>query len=71
MPVYDQRAVPLMEQFKAVNEAEGVAIKNLLTYMQSGGKDNKKLMELTDAMTSAHERKMQIYQEMQKFRIDR
>ncbi len=71
MPIYDQRAVPLMEQFKAANDAEGVAIKNLLAYMQSGGNDNKKLMELTNSMTSAHEKKMHIYQEMQKLRIDR
>lgn len=71
MPVYDQRAVPLMEQFRAANDAEGAAIRALLAYMQGGGNDNKRLMELTDGMTLAHDKKMQIYKEMQQFRIDR
>jgi hypothetical protein len=38
--------------------------------MQGGGSDHEKLMELTADMTAMHERKMQIYQEMQQFRID-
>lgn len=71
MPVYDQRAVSLMEQFGAANDAEGVAIKVLLAYMQGGGNDQQKLMELTNNMTATHDRKMQIYQEMQQFRIDK
>jgi hypothetical protein len=60
-----------MEQFKAVNEAEGAAVKALLAYMQGGGSDNKKLMQLTDQMTSAHDKKMGIYQELQRFRLDK
>ncbi len=71
MPVYDSKAIPLLEQFRAANDAEGAAIKVLLAYMQSGGNDNKKLMELTDWMTTAHDKKMQIYQDMQRFRLDK
>jgi hypothetical protein len=70
MPVYDQRAMPLMEQFKEANAAEGAAITALHDYMKAGGKDNKKLMQLTNEMTAANDKKMQIYQQMKKFRID-
>ena len=71
MPVYDSKVQPLMQQFMAAGETEGAATKVLLAFMQSGSKDENKLKELTDNMTSAHDNKMKIYAEMQKYRLDK
>jgi len=70
MPIYDKRAAPLMEKFRAVNDSEGFAIKALLEYMQSGGIDQNILLKLSENMESAHNHKMLIYQELQQYRID-
>lgn len=70
MPVYDNKVSQLMEQFVAADEAEGAATQALLAYMQSGANDRTRMKELGDAMTSAHDNKMQIYAQMQKFRLD-
>jgi hypothetical protein len=71
MPVYDSKVQPLMQQFMAANEAEGVAIKALLAYMQGGGNDMAQMKRLSDSMTVAHDNKMNIYAKMQQFRLDR
>lgn len=68
MPVYDERAQPLMRQFKDATEAESKAISELHDYMQSGGRE--RMMELTEKMEEAHSEKMRIYRQMQEFRID-
>lgn len=71
MLVYDPRVVPLMEQFRSAHDAEGIAIKALLAYMESDGNDKSRLSELTDKMTAAHDVKMRIYEQMQSFRLDK
>jgi hypothetical protein len=63
--IIDMSAKPLLEQFQAVNEAEGVAINELLAYMQGGGRDNQILEALTSRMTSTHDKKMEIYAKLQ------
>jgi hypothetical protein len=70
VPVYDNRAMPMLKELRSASEAEGAAINALLSYMQNGGRDNNRLLELTNEMTSSHDKKMQIYQEMQQFRLD-
>lgn len=69
MPVYDQRAVSLLQELQRASEDEGVAIKALNAYLQGGGKDSSEMSRLTDLMTAAHDRVMQIYQQMQQFKI--
>jgi hypothetical protein len=68
MPVYVERAQPLMQQFKDATEAESKAISELHDYMQSGGRE--RMIELTAKMEEAHNKKMRIYRKMQEFRID-
>ena len=69
--IIDMSAKPLLEQFQAANEAEGVAIKELLAYMQGGGRDNQTLEALTNRMTSTHDKKMDIYAQLEAVRIDK
>jgi hypothetical protein len=64
-------ARPLLEQFQAANEAEGIAIKELLADMQAGGNDNQKLEALTNRMTNTHDKKMDIYAQLQSVRLDK
>lgn len=71
MPVYDSRATSLLEKFCSASDAEGVAIKALLAYMQGGGNDDNKLSALTERMIMAHDSAVRIYQEMQQFRLDK
>lgn len=69
--IIDMSSKPLLEQFQAANEAEGVAIKELLAYMQGGGRDNQRIEALTNCMTSAHDKKMDIYAQLQSVKLDK
>ncbi len=65
--IIDMSAKPLLEQFQAANEAEGIAIKELLAYMQGGGRDDQRIEALTNRMSSAHNKKMDLYGECPDF----
>lgn len=64
-------AGPLLEQFKVAQDAEGVAIANLLSAMKSGIRDDATLMALTDRMTETHNNKMDIWDQLQQHRLDK
>ncbi len=69
--VIDESARPLLEEFQLANEAEGVAIKELLAYMQGGGRDRERMGTLTNAMSKAHGRKMDVYARLSEVRLDK
>ena len=69
--IIDTSSQPLLKKFQAANEAEGVAIKELLAYMQGGGRDNQTLEALTDRMTNTHDKKMDIYTKLRSVRLDK
>jgi hypothetical protein len=69
--IFDMNAMPLLRQFQEASDAEGVAIRALLAYLQSGGRDHQRLEELTDSMTAAHDKKMGILDQLQPFRVDK
>lgn len=64
-------AGPLLEQFKIAQDAEGAAITALHAAMKSGMKDHGILMSLTDRMTETHNLKMDIWDKLQKHRLDK
>lgn len=64
-------AGPLLEQFKVAQEAEGAAITALHDAMKGGTKDSTILMALTDRMSEAHNKKMDIWNQLQQFRLDK
>ena len=68
MPIHDSEGSALFKEFRAASYSEEVATKNLYAYIKSGGTDNAEHMRLVDLMTSAHNEKTRIYQELQKFR---
>ena len=63
-------ALPLLEEFNVANEIEANAVKELRDYMQAGGKDEAILIELTNKMEETHNKKMELYQQVQKFKLD-
>ena len=71
MPSYSNEATTLMKKFVEANKVETMAIKSLLTFMQSGEKDDDMLSILSGELDRIHEHKMSIYSELQKFRLDK
>ena len=69
--IIDMSAKPLLEQFQAATEAEGVAIKELLAYMKGGGEDNQTIEALTNRMTNTHDKQMNIFAQLQSVRLDK
>ncbi|MCK9201351.1 MAG: hypothetical protein M0P59_07200 [Gallionella sp.] len=63
-------AGPLLEQFKAAQEAESAAIMALHEAMKGGITDKEILTALTDHMTEAHNKKMDIWDQVEKLRLD-
>ena len=64
-------ADPLLEQFKSAQDAEGVAIAALHDAMKGGTDDKEILMTLTDRMTDAHNKKMDVWDQLQQFQLDK
>ena len=62
-------AGPLLEQFKSAQDAEGVAMTALQDAMKGGMKDQEILMALTDRMTEAHNKKMDVWDQLQQHRL--
>lgn len=60
---------PLLADFRAAQEAEGVAIHALRVAQQSGA-DRAMLRDLTNQMTDAHDNKMRIWNQLEKHRLD-
>ncbi len=60
----------LFEKFQAAQAAEGAAITALHDAMKGGMKDNDILIALSDRMTEAHNKKMDIWDQLQQFRLD-
>ena len=58
-------AGPLLEQFKIAQDSEGAAITALHAAMAGGMKDHEVLMALTDRMTETHNKKMDIWDQLQ------
>jgi len=69
--IIDSSATELLEKFQSANEAEGVAIKELHAYLQGSVKDKAVLRELTKHMEDAHNKKMDIWDALQEFRLDK
>lgn len=71
MVIDGNAAGPLLEQFKVAQEVEGAAVTALNDALKAGVRDDATLMALTDRMTETHNRKMDIWDELQQFRLDK
>jgi len=60
----------LFEKFQAAHADEGAAITALHDAMKGGMKDKESLISLTDRMTEAHNKKMDIWDQLQQHRLD-
>lgn len=60
----------LFEKFQAAQTAEGAAITALHDAMKSGMKDKEVLISLTECMSEAHGKKMDIWDQLQQHRLD-
>ncbi len=60
----------LIEKLQAAQAIEGAAITALHDALKGGMKDDKILGALTDRMTEAHNKKMDIWDQLQQHRLD-
>lgn len=71
MVIDGNAAGPLLEQFKVAQEVEGAAVTALHDALKAGIRDDEILMALTDRMTETHNKKMDIWDQLQQFRLDK
>lgn len=71
MVIDGNAAGPLLEQFKVAQEVEGTAVTALHDALKAGIRDDETLMALTDRMTETHNKKMDIWDQLQQFRLDK
>lgn len=71
MVIDGDAAGPLLEQLKIAAAAEGAAITALHDALKAGIRDDEILIALTDRMTEAHNKKMDIWDQLQQFRLDK
>jgi len=67
--IFDMSAVHLFEKYKIAREAEAVATKQLLAAMESCNRDMPSLEDLTQRMTDAHNKAMDIWDQLQQFKL--
>ena len=67
--IFDLSAMPLFERYKIARETEAVATKQLLAAMESGNRDMPTLEGLTQRMVDAHNKAMDIWDELQQFKL--
>ena len=70
--IFDSNAAgPLLEQLKIAKDAEAIAIQALHNALKGGVKETATLMALTDRMTEANNKSLDILNQLQKFRLDK
>ena len=70
--IFDGTAAgPLLEQFKIAQNAESAAISALHDALKAGMKDNETLTLLTQRMTETHNTKMELWDQLEDFRLDK
>lgn len=68
---YSDAAHDLLVEFQSLEKQEVVATKNMNEYLQKGGDDIIILTKLTEKMEQVHLTKMQVYEQMQQYKIDK
>ena len=68
--IYSEEAKPLAEELAKASQLEGLAIENLLNAFRNGVRDEPTLLALNEAMERAHNFKMDLWRQLQAFRLD-
>lgn len=67
--VFSSDSIPLFEEYKLARAIEGEAITALHAAMKGGLRDENALMELTQRMTDTHNKSMDIWDQLQQFKM--
>jgi hypothetical protein len=67
---YSDAAHDLLAEYKLLEEQEAAATKNMNEYLQKGGVDIFNLTKLSEKMEQVHLTKIQVYEQLQQYRID-
>lgn len=67
---YSDAAHDLLVEYKSLEEQEAAAAKDMNEYLQKGGDDIFTLTKLSEKMEQVHLTKMQVYEQLQQYRID-
>ena len=68
---YSDAAHDLLDEFETLEKKETAATNELNEYLQKGGDDMITLTKLTEKMEQVHLTKMDVYQQMQQYRLDK
>ncbi len=68
--IYNEHALPILDEYRSATDANAIAIKELYAYMQQGGKDSQTLEELTKRMDDTRIMAADALDRLQQYRID-
>ena len=68
---YSDAAHDLLDEFETLEKKETAATNELNENLQKGGDDMITLTKLTEKMEQVHLTKMDVYQQMQQYRLDK
>ena len=69
--IIDMNSKPLLDKLIAASEVEGAATKALLAALENGIRDSVTLDNLATRMTETHNKKMDIWDQLQQVRLDK
>jgi len=67
--IFNENAMPLMMKYQAAREVETIATQALISAMESNIRDVPVLDALTQEMTDGHNKAMDIWNELQQYRL--
>ena len=69
--IIDMSSKPLLAQLIVASEVEDTATKELLSALENGVRDSAKLEALTNRMTETHNKKMDIWDQLEQVKLDK
>ena len=68
--IYNENALPILDEYKSATDANAIAIKELHAYMQQGGKDSQTLEKLTNRMDDTRIMVADVLDRLQQYQLD-
>jgi len=67
--IFNEKSTPIFEQFKKADEEQSIALKKLISYMESPGYDETTAFAMAKDWEIKEHRKMELWNHLQAFRV--